>query len=118
MSKVYLKVKIMSLAAEAKIIRREEELQRNHLIDGSQSSVFWGLRGHRCGVVRNEARVALVAYGYIRGRTYDQLETNPKSEPNWSRVATLAVRYGDDKKVTVEHVKTWAEARTLARIAA
>lgn len=97
-----LKVKLMSLAAEAKIIRREEQrakrgyrwakLERNFLLqenearDGEKvkeveekgrqyTSTFWSLRNHRKGVVAEAARSALLAYGFLRGRPYSALES-------------------------------------------
>jgi hypothetical protein len=113
MPKTYLKIKIMSLAAEARIIRNEERKWRG------DHPVRFGLREHRVTVVRDEARVAQLAYGFVRGRSYAQLESNPKSTPNWARVATLAARYGD-KKVTLEQVMAWVEQHpvTVDRLAA
>lgn len=97
-----LKVKLTSLAAEAKIIRREERrtkrgyrwaklervflLQENEARGGERvkeveekerqyTSTFWSLRRHRKGVVAESARAALLAYGFLRGRPYSVLES-------------------------------------------
>jgi len=119
-SKTYLKIKIMSLAAEARIIRREESKARaawrHNRSNTAAEQDFWGLRSHRTWNVRNEARVALLAYGYLRGRTYRQLEFNPGSEPDWARVVQLAARYG--KPTTRDDIKAWAEAAEPVAIAA
>jgi|SRR6185369_8384312 len=61
-----LRVKVKSLAEEARIIRREE--QRS-----------WGplrneLHAHRVRALRQAARQAHLAYGLIRGRTIGQME--------------------------------------------
>lgn len=84
MSKIYLKVKIKSLADEAKIIRREERqaiLRRdrkeelgNYTRANQEHKVFEGLREHRMGIVRSEARAAQLAYGFIKGKKYAEIE--------------------------------------------
>lgn len=52
------------------------------------------LRGHRVGVVRSEARHSLLAYACLRGRPYISVEASGRVEPDWDRVATMAVRFG------------------------
>ncbi len=76
--KLSLKVKIKSLASEAKIIRAEEE----KIVAGN--SLYWTrarscLREHRINEVRKEARAALIAYAMIRGKPYHSVE-QPKSK--------------------------------------
>ena len=83
--RVYLKVKIKSLAEEARIIRKEEN---------KRGPLWWGLRLHRTGIVKSEARAALLAYGFLRGLTYRQIEANTKFAPDWARVKKLVDRYG------------------------
>lgn len=83
----YLKVKIKSLAEEAKIIRREENLAPNE-------DVRVGLYLHRIGIVRDEARWSQLAYGFIRGLDYSEIESGgSKSEIRWDRVKNLVLRY-------------------------
>lgn len=81
-----LRVKVKSLAAEAKIIRREELRTHGALRDE--------LYLHRVGVVRREARSAHLAYGFIRGRTYLQLEAKCHKAPSWDDVRRLCKKYG------------------------
>lgn len=122
--KVYLKVKIKSLTAEAQMIRAEERkcnigcrarVRLRRLLRKSNSlppedraryerwikapsenamKAFWGLRYHRIADVRHEARAAHVAYGFLRGRTYEQVEGSAQSSPNWERVESLVKKYG------------------------
>ena len=81
-----LRVKLKSLAEEARIIRREE--QRTHdLLRGE-------LHQHRIGTVRSEARHTHLAYGFIRGRTYEQIEPKCDTPPDWERVRKMTKRYG------------------------
>lgn len=82
-----LKVKVLSLGAESKIIRREELRHTKRPI--TQSS----LRGHRALVVRPEARHSLLAYGFLRGRPYKSIEYKCKVEPDWDKVYRIARRF-------------------------
>jgi hypothetical protein len=122
-----LRVKIKSLAAEAKIIRREE--------DRAKSWHEWlSLKEHRRTVVRSEARAAQLALAFLRGIPYEKVEpfVHPGHEPNWSRVAALAVKYAVPPHLTswsqranavqvrtqvLENFKTWAPDTTLVRYA-
>jgi hypothetical protein len=107
MSLAYLKVKIKSLAAEARIIRHEEEiwkrrgrpyrLAHNAMVAefvagrtksysvpddvkpfANADSTFWGLRFHRIRDVRIEARAAQLAYAFLRGKPYSLVEPTGK----------------------------------------
>jgi hypothetical protein len=44
--------------------------------------------------VRRESRIANLAYGFLRGRSYRALEAKCYEEPNWQRVAELVRKYG------------------------
>ena len=103
MSHAYLKIKVMSLAAEARIIRKEEKKWPG------PSGVRTGLRLHRINDVRSEARAALLAYGFIRGRRYAVLENQGTKGVPLRRVATLAARYGVDKKLVEQTIKEWVD---------
>jgi len=58
----FLKVKLKTLAEEARIIRHEE--RKYYGMDR------WDLQHHRKTVVRDEARRTLIAYQFIRGRNW------------------------------------------------
>lgn len=83
-----LRIKIKSLAAEARIIRAEEKRTTHQLRNE--------LHLHRVTVVRQEARCTHLAYGFIRGRTLDQMEPGQTnvSPYNSDRVRTMIKRYG------------------------
>jgi hypothetical protein len=113
MSITYLKIKIKSLAAEAKIIRLEEGRWPG------TSTVRHGLHEHRIHEVRSEARAALLAYGYLRGRRYAQLEAPIGNDaPNrrqtnaidWIKVAKLVAKFGPNPKFGWNDLKSWAES--------
>ena len=133
MSHIYLKIKIKSLAAEARMIRAEEQkwklrsrpyrieyrrAVRAWLANETKSieiaeaikplagadTLFWGLRCHRTADVRNEARASLLAYGLLRGRKYARLEAKCEQEPPAKRIAELIRKYGpNDPLRNVKH---------------
>lgn len=86
----YLRVKIKSLASEARIIRQEElqfpKGQRDN-------ATYHGLHAHRTGIVRDEARASLLAYGYLRGMPYLRMEAKCYLEPDWAKVLKIASRF-------------------------
>lgn len=114
-NRTYLKVKIKSLAEEARIIRHQERSFKARARAAKKTETkqalygtFWGLKGHRIVDVRNEQRSTLLAYGFIRGRRYSQLEQKCERKPNWKRVKEIVAKYGDSSKFTVN--KMWHEA--------
>jgi len=89
-----LKVKIKSLAAEARIIRLEERRA------GKSNTLREQLYRHRTRDVRTEQRASLLAYAFLRGRPLAAVE--PKRGPEhewqaaarWKRVEELVKRFG------------------------
>lgn len=101
--KTQLKMKICALSAEARIIRKEEKKWRG------DSKVRNSLRNHRTSVVRREARCSQLAYGFLRGRRYIQLETANSIAADWGRVGSLVAKYGErDKTSAAQQLKEWA----------
>ena len=101
-----LRVKVKSLADEAKIIRREE-----HRAKGWDEWI--ALKSHRRGVVRTEARAAQLALGFLRGFPYRALEAtvHPGHEPNWRRVRQLAEKY-----VVPPHLSMWTDEKEIMKL--
>lgn len=133
--RTYLKIKIKSLAAEAKIIKQEERkwfkligskevadtyadaqkgLCRLKPIYKKDHPLRMGLRQHRIDVVRPECRHSNIAYGFMRGRAYKQIENKCYEQPNWERVARIVntfsgakyIAKGMDKQL-FEDIKAW-----------
>ena len=98
----YIKVKILSLAAEAKIIRKQEQKARAH----GNRYLRIGLAEHRRGTVRHEARHAQLAYGFLRGMPYKKMEAkcHPGCEPDFSKVKSSIERYVCTRRQLGEHV--------------
>lgn len=81
-------MKIKSLAAEALIIRHAEKRYPKERA---------ALHSHRTHDVRQEARSALLAYGFLRGRELERLERKGSRPIDEKRVAALVKKYGDDE---------------------
>lgn len=82
-----LKVKVKSLAAEARIIRREENR-------AASPQLKLELKEHRRGSVRNTTRQALLAYGFLRGRPYCMMEAKAAFAPDWADLKAQVQRFG------------------------
>ena len=97
---IYLKVKVKSLAAEAIIIRQEENKIRERLdrvpeeFKASNLDRLIGLASHRRKEVRDEARASQIAYGYLRGKSFERMESLANTHPNWHRVQKMVQGYG------------------------
>lgn len=82
-----LKIKLKSLAAEARIIRQEEQKRPQHKL---REEMYL----HRIHVVRTAARETLIAYGLLRGKPIEQIE-RPGSKPyNKPSVEKMLAKYG------------------------
>jgi hypothetical protein len=92
-----LKVKVKSLAAEARIIKLAERRSWGRIRDE--------LRRHRALDVRDEARHTHIAYGFIRGRTLEQIEPGCQRAPDWKRVRAMTKKYGPANFVEPEAMK-------------
>jgi len=102
MSTHYLKVKVKSLAAEAAAIRLERRKLRAKIDHSKTVKHLWkwrgirqGLRDHDISVVRPEARIACLAYGFLRGRSYAEMEAKCYLRPDFEKVWRLVKKYGD-----------------------
>lgn len=119
--KAFLRIKVTSLAAEAKLIRKDENFylakarRRAASMEAKERAreIFVNLRQHRIYGVRREARVSCLAYGYLRGRAYKQLEAKCYEQPDWAKVADIVRRFGDlnlKADQIKERIKLWREA--------
>lgn len=107
------RVKIKSLADEARTIRVEERTACEH---GAYATCN-GLHEHRVGVVRPEARAALLAYAFCRGVPYGAVEAaGTRKEIDLKRVVGIC-RSLADRLVSPAEVMDWV-ARSVAPAAA
>jgi len=113
----HLRVKVKSLVAESRIIRAEanrikartaRKKKKGLLTDDDVSRmgmVKWGLDHHRKTVVRHHTRYNMLAYGMLRGVSYERMEKECGHKPNFSKIAIIARRFGGTKK----DVEAWVE---------
>lgn len=106
---VYLKIKIKSLAAESTIIRHEEKRWPG------PSATRTGLHLHRVFEVRREARAALLAYGFLRGRDFRKIEAKSHQVPDWKRIEAIAAKYADAQSFLKENFAKWKAAADLTK---
>lgn len=85
-----LKVKVKSLAAEARIIRRAEMK--------TSGDLRCELCHHRRTVVRHASRDTGLAYGIVRGMALERMEANAHQpgwvEPDWDAINKMVKKYG------------------------
>lgn len=100
--RLFLKIKIMSLAEEARIIRRHERkltgdirwLSAHQKPVEARQEARATIHGHRVLEVRGEARVAHLAYGFLRGTALEVIEAKGSAKVDWKRVEKMAGRFG------------------------
>lgn len=100
--RTHLKVKIKSLAEEARIIRKEEfkavkDISSPRLSEDTREKkelLRQSLYDHRTGIVRSHARNNLLAYGLLNGTPYSQIESKCKVNPDLTEVTQIAKRFG------------------------
>jgi len=104
--KIHLKIKIKSLADEARTIRAEARKVKG--------MARHRLNEHRTGVVRTEARHSLLAYGILRGMLYERMEKKCEEIPNWTKVTDMAKRFGanlDDTGIWIAAAKEYIKSQ-------
>lgn len=102
--KTYLRIKGLTLAAEARIIKR---LEKNR---SANKNLRNSLYEHRVKVVRSEARSNHLALGFLRGNTMQQMErplrpanqghvatkNMTRTAPDWKRIEQIVTKYGQN----------------------
>lgn len=63
--------------------------------------------------VRSESRAALLAYAYLRGRKYRDIERINRFPPGYDPIARLALKFGPytglKHEAMAENIKAWLE---------
>lgn len=110
----FLKIKIKSLAEEAKIIRHEEAIAKKaSYVAHAGIQQYDSLRNHRVREVREEQRATLLAYGYLRGRAYSDIERDgSKRITNWVRVQRMVEKYGTPAQFAA--LEDWVKTPVVA----
>jgi hypothetical protein len=95
MSKLFLKIKIKSLACEARIIRKEEQKRKGGYTPND--AILNSLHRHRVIDVRCESRNANLAYAYLNGKSYRSIERICYTKPSVAKIARMVGKYGEGK---------------------
>ncbi len=93
--RLFLKIKLCNLADEARLIRRHELRLAKSKRDDARK-IRESLHSHRTYGVRRAARHTGLAYGFIRGRTYEQVESRTRKDrakPDWKEVWGMVKKY-------------------------
>lgn len=101
-----LKIKIVSLAYEAKLIRTSERAAKEeaNYIELSK------LVHHRKHIIRPESRKSHLVYGFLRGTPYRKMERRCQEEPKWSSLEKMAKRFKDAwTQEDANAFKAWVE---------
>lgn len=112
----FLRVKIKSLAQEARIIRTEESranFRQDYLLQAS-------LREHRIKIVRREARATLLAYQYLRGLPFASCEAKAPTTDNpidWESVKRMLKKYGGCSTAQAFDQDAWMRGDVLSKAA-
>lgn len=120
--RVYLKVKLVNLADEARTIRRLERARKKAARYAKEKNLpwynqacteFWGLKEHRIGIVRREARDSHLAYGFLKGTPYERMEAKCYTQPNWDNAKAIAARFcpPDEKSGFDYRWQCWREKK-------
>lgn len=115
--RIHLKVKIKSLAAEARIIRKEERklqdrakrINHPHGNPDRAEKMHWRINSlalHRTGGVRWEARHTLLAYAIFRNKPYNKIEQKVAegNRPDFKKVTEMAIRFGCSREQVLEWI--------------
>lgn len=120
----FLKSKIKTLSAESALIKADEakliRLARKRAAKGKSRANLHknhaGFHIHRQQMVRNEARHSQLAYGFLRGRQYPEMEQACYTIPDWAKVEGIVKRFADEDWRSVG--QRWAEWKDAASAAA
>lgn len=114
--KSYLQVKLVNLADEARYIRQKERkwkekaaaARRREKDPRYAEANLFGLKHHRKTVVRIAARNTNIAYGFLRGRAYHEIEQLAYVQPNWEEIERMVKEYGEgDERERMQRYSAW-----------
>jgi hypothetical protein len=112
--KAFLKIKVVSLGAEIRLIRNDVRKWKHRR---NRDASFWGLKQH-ADWLAPKARHALIAYGFLNGKSYAEVENrcHRVGVPNWTRVEANLKYSGNsfpltdaEKEEQSARFKVWVE---------
>ena len=113
----HLQVKVWNLAQEAHYIRSKEKKWKDRARAARAKAKdpkfsednFWSMRNHRMEL-RVESRCSQLAYGFLRGKAYADMEFLAYSSPDWSRIENIVNRFSqDDSRLVTQSFAEWKD---------
>lgn len=104
-----LKIKRVSLAAESRLIRKDEKRAK----EAGNRDLNRSLHEHRVNIVRFAARHAELAHGFLRRKPYRVIERESYTSPSVDEIRKLVMKFGPatdlDPKQMNKAVYAWIE---------
>lgn len=91
-------------ARASKVEEAEDKARRDY-------DLFWGLHHHRQNVVRKEARDIHIAYCFLKGRDFEQIEQSRYTNPDWKNIERMVLTFGSgiDQRILQQQFAEWLE---------
>lgn len=104
MRNLELKIKIRSLAEEARIIRAYEHklikqarnCHRKELLEEEATTrrLFSNIHAHRTIIIRDEARASQLVAAFAKGKySYKEIEPFSRTDPKWDKADAILARF-------------------------
>lgn len=79
---------------------------------------FWGLSRFRKNILRKELRNTYLAYAFLKGRLYSEVELERYTDPNWDYIEQIVFSYTeDDPRDVKQRFEEWVQtAKKTPRI--
>lgn len=117
--KSHLKIKVQTLGAECRVAKSQErqwlrkaKKARAKQRDPKYAEANWfSIRQHRLAVIRKEARDSHLALGFLRGRSYEEMENVAYHAPDWKNIEGIVKRFSadDDQRDIMQTFSQWKD---------
>lgn len=74
------------------------------------------LRHHRKDIVRPFTRTAMLAYGFLKGRAYKEMERKRYTDPDWDALAKTIERHGSRAGILQDRMQAFAQWKAEAGV--
>lgn len=91
-------------------VQRAEALEDAKELAQRDYDIFWGLQHHRKNVVRKEARDTHIAYCFLRGRAFEDIERTRYTNPDWKNIERMVLTFGEvDERILKQQFEEWVQ---------
>jgi len=125
-----LKLKLVTMGLSMKQIKRIERRytgrarknaqrwkERGGLGEPIESPAFQAIHKHRVTELKTELRAAHLAYGFLRGRDYSEMEQICYTNPDWERIFRTVRKFanGDIRNIT-QQFSEWIDDASFVQV--